>query len=123
MNISLMALRVVFIINLVLGIVFWTGNEPAGLVLIHMLLGILFVALLWVVGTMAALRTGSIGLQVSTFVVGLIIAIVGLTQQGIVEGSAHVVVQIIHLLLAITGIGLAEMASARVRRKAAAKQA
>lgn len=123
MNISLMALRVVFLINLVLGIVFWTGNEPSGLVLIHMLLGILFVALLWVVGTMAALRTGSIGLQVSTFLDGLIIAIVGLSQREMLLGPAHVVVQIIHLLLAITGIGLAEMANARVRRKAAAKQA
>lgn len=123
MNISLMVLRVVFVINLILGIVFWTGNGPAGLVLIHMLLGIIFVALLWVVGTMAALRTGSIGVQVSTFVTGLIIAIVGLAQGGILEGSAHVVIQIIHLLLAVIGIGLAEMASARVRRKATAKPA
>lgn len=125
MNISLMALRVVFVITLVLGIVFWTGNDSQGLKLVHMLLGILFVALLWVIGTIAAVRLGNIGLQVSTFVVGLIIAIVGLTQGSILASPSqpHVIVQIIHLLLALLGIGLAEMASARVRRKAATRAA
>lgn len=119
MKLSSMLLRVFFLVNLVLGILFWSGNEPGGLVLLHMLVGIAFVALLWVIGTIAALRTGSIGLQVSTFVTGLVIAIVGLSQQQILPGSSHWIVQVIHLLLAVIGIGLAEMCNGRVRRKAA----
>ena len=123
MKISSMLLRIFFVVNLVLGILFWSGNEPGGLVLLHMLVGIAFVALLWVVGTIAALRTGNIGLQVGTFAIGLIIAIVGLSQQQILVGPSHWVVRVVHLLLAVIGIGLAEMAGARVKRKAAAKPA
>src|SRR2546421_2186708 len=40
-------MRGIFLINLILGILFWTGNEPGGLKLLHMLLGIIFVAALW----------------------------------------------------------------------------
>lgn len=120
MKISTMLLRLFFLVNLVLGILFWSGNEPGGLVLLHMLVGIAFVVLLWVIGTLAALRTGNIGLQVGTFLVGLLIAIVGLSQQNILTGPSHWVVRVVHLLLAVIGIGLAEMAGARVRRKAAA---
>ncbi|MGH2515343.1 MAG: hypothetical protein ACRDHP_06780, partial [Ktedonobacterales bacterium] len=89
MKISVMVLRVLFLVNLVLGILFWSGNEPGGLVLLHMLCGIAFVALLWVVGTIAALRTGNMGLQVVTFLVGLLIAIVGLTQRQLLLGTSH----------------------------------
>lgn len=120
MKISTMLMRVLFLVNLVLGILFWSGNEPGGLVLLHMLVGIAFVALLWVVGTIAALRTGNIGLQIGTFLVGLIIAIVGLSQQQILAGPSHWIVRVLHLLLAVIGIGLAEMCGARVRRKASA---
>ncbi|HLZ24263.1 MAG TPA: hypothetical protein VKQ30_19290 [Ktedonobacterales bacterium] len=123
MKISTMLLRALFVVNLVLGILFWTGNEPGGIVLLHMLVGIAFVVLLWVIGTLAALRTGNIGLQVSTFLTGLIIAIFGLIQRQILIGSAHWIVQVLHLLLAVAGIGLAEMCGAQVRRKAAARTA
>jgi hypothetical protein len=123
MKISSTLLRIFFVVNLILGILFWSGNEPGGLVLLHMLVGIAFVALLWVIGTISALRTGNIGLQVGTFAVGLIIAIVGLSQQQILVGPSHWVVQVVHLLLAVIGIGLAEMCGARVKRKAAANPA
>ena len=46
-----MAIRVVGVVQLVLGILFWTGNA-LGLVDLHQLLGILLVLGLW---TMAAL--------------------------------------------------------------------
>lgn len=120
---TLMGLRAIFLVNLVLGIFFWTGHEGSATVLIHMLLGIIFVVLLWLVGVFAALRTGSIGLQLTTFLVGLIIAIFGLAQRSILPGTNHGIIQVIHLLLALIGIGVAEMCAGRVRRHAAAKTA
>lgn len=122
-RISLMGLRATFVVNLVLGILFWTGRDSAVGVLIHMLLGIIFVVLLWLVGIVAALRTGKISLQLTTFAIGLVIAIFGLAQSNILPGSGHAVVQVIHLLLALVGLGAAEMCSARVRRRATAKAA
>lgn len=116
-------LRGIFVINLILGIIFWTGNEPNGVVLLHMLLGLVFVIALWYVGFVAAIRGLSIGVQVGAFVVGLLIAIVGLFQRQMLLGGAHWVIQILHLLLAVLGIGLAEMAGARLRRAGAATAA
>lgn len=113
-------MRGIFVINLILGIVFWTGNEPGGILLLHMLLGIIFVIALWYVGFVAATRGMSIGVQVGAFVVGLLIAIVGLFQRQILLGGAHWVIQVIHLLLAVLGIGLAEMIGTQLRRADAA---
>ncbi|HEX8035740.1 MAG TPA: hypothetical protein VF510_17915 [Ktedonobacterales bacterium] len=112
-------MRGIFLINLILGILFWTGNESGGLRLLHMLLGIIFVAALWYIGTISALRGGNIGLQVGAFVLGLLIALLGLFQQRILPGSAHWIIQVLHLLLAVLGIGLAEMIGARLRRTGA----
>ncbi len=118
-----MGLRAIFVVNLVLGILFWTGHDSTVGVLIHMLLGIIFVVLLWLVGIVAALRTGKISLQLTTFAIGLVIAIFGLAQSNILPGSGHAIVQVIHLLLALVGLGAAEMCSARVRHRATAKAA
>lgn len=116
-------LRGIFVINLILGIIFWTGTESGGLKLLHMLLGIIFVGALWYIATISALRGGNIGLQVGAFVLGLLIALVGLFQERMLPGSAHWVIQVLHLLLAVLGIGLAEMAGTRLRRTAPATAA
>jgi hypothetical protein len=109
-------MRGIFVINLILGIIFWTGNEPGGILLLHMLLGIIFVAALWYIGTVSALRGGNVGLQVGAFVLGLLIALLGLFQRQLLLGGAHWVIQVLHLLLAVLGIGLAEMIGAQLRR-------
>ena len=114
-----MALRVLFVVMLALGIAFWTGHDPNWLVLVHMFLGIVFVALLWFIGAAAAMRGASMGVLVGTFVLGLVIALFGLFQRTILTGPAHWVVQVIHLLLALAGIGFAEMITARARRTSA----
>jgi hypothetical protein len=111
-----MLLRVLFLIQLVFGIAFWTGHDPSGLVLLHMFLGIAFVAVLWVIGALAAMRGASMSAIIGTFVLGLIIALFGLVQRSILPGSGHWVIQIIHLLLGMAGIGYAEMIVSRTGR-------
>lgn len=122
-RVASMSLRVLFLVNLILGILFWVGNTSGGLKLLHMLVGILFVASLWALGVFQAMRGGSLGLTLGTFILGLIIAIFGLAQESILPGSGHVVVQVIHLLLAVLGIGLGEMSAARYARLAKQAQA
>jgi hypothetical protein len=114
-----MALRALFVLQLILGILFWTGHLE-GLVLLHMLLGIAFVAVFWVIGALAAMRGASMGVMIGTFVLGLVIALFGLFQNNILIGSGHWVVQIIHLLLGIAAIGFAEMIAGRARRSGTA---
>ena len=107
-----MVMRAIFVINLILGIAFWTGHENSGVKLLHMTLGIIFVAALFWVGAAQAMQGGSLGITLATFVLGLALAVVGLTQEGI-GGN---VIKVVHLLLALAAIGLAEMAAGRVAR-------
>ncbi len=123
-RIAHISLRALFVINLILGLLFWSNiAEPRWLVLIHMLIGILFVAAIWLLGLAQGMtKSGSLGLVVGTFVVGLIIAIFGLIQQELLPlpTAAHWVIQVIHLLLAFAGIGIGEASAARYKRGIAA---
>lgn len=109
-----MILRVIFIINLILGILFWT-NHAVNIVWLHMLLGIVFVIALFYIGVVAAIRTGNIGLQMATWLLGLALAVVGLLQRN----TLNTPIQILHLLLALAAIGVAEMAGARAAKVSA----
>lgn len=108
--------RAVFVINLVLGILFWTDHAQ-NLTVLHASLGLLLVVSLWLLGVAQALRGGSIGLQVATFVVGLALALLGYFQNGVL------VLQILHFLMALAAVGLAESCGARYRRQNAARAA
>lgn len=107
--------RITGIIEIVLGFAFWAGQAES-LISVHMLLGLLLVLGLWTVA-IVALRGGvPMGLVAGGLIWGLLVLVVGLTQQSLLPGSTHWVVQVIHLLLGIGAIGLAEMLGARLRR-------
>ena len=117
LTILVMILRVVVLLALILVIVLWTGNAD-NLKPVHMILGILTVLTLWAIGLVQGFQKGgSFPLALATFVVGLIVAIVGLYQEQWLVGSAHWVIQVIHLLLGLTVIGLGEMIVARSKRR------
>ena len=119
-RIANMVLRLLFLIQLVLGLLFWFG-QAGGFVLLHMLIGLLFIIDVWFLGVVQGLRAnGSIGLTMGTFVVGLLLAIVGMTQGVLITGSAHWVIQVIHLLLALVAMGLGEASFARYNRSVSA---
>src|SRR5947199_2477860 len=108
-NISIMVLRLAVLLALLLGILFWTGNAE-NLTLIHMLLGFIVVISLWTIGlAQGFIKGGSFPLALVTFIVGLLLAIVGLYQTRWLIGSTHWIIQVIHLLLGLSAIGLGEM--------------
>ena len=115
-RIMIMILRLSVLLALILGIVFWTGNA-LNLIPVHMGLGILVVLSLWILGfAQATAKGGNWGLAAGAFILGLIVFIFGLEQQTLLPGSAHWVIQIIHLLLGLLAIGLGEMLAARYKR-------
>ena len=116
-NISIMVLRLAVLLALILGILFWTGNA-LNLTFIHMILGFIVVISLWAIGlAQGFIKGGSFALALATFVVGLLVAIVGLYQTGWLTGSTHWIIQVIHLLLGLSAIGLGEMITARTKRR------
>lgn len=108
-------LRLFFLINIVLGILFWTNVllPTPELRRVHIGFGVLFVICLWYLGVVQALRGGPIWLNLATFLFGLALAAVGISQEII---GTPLAIQITHLLLAILAVGTGEMAAGRIRR-------
>jgi hypothetical protein len=113
-----MAIRAVGVVQIVLGLAFWTGNL-LGLVDLHQLLGILLVLALWTQAALAARAGVPAGMVAGAVVLGLIVPIVGLTQRELLPGSAHWVIEVVHLLLGIGLLGLAENLAVRAKARLA----
>jgi hypothetical protein len=107
-----MFMRVAAGIQVILGIGFWTGNW-AGLVNIHMLIGVLFVLALWALAGMALSQRQPVGLAVFAFVWGLVIAGFGMMQRGMLVGDLHWVIRVVHLVIGIAAMPIAERLAAR----------
>lgn len=110
-----MILRVSALIAIVLGLVSWTGNTlgPIG---IHEFFGVLVVLSLWWLGLMAP----SMGLKAGALVTGLLVVIIGFSQESILQGAGHWFTQVIHLVLGLAAIGLGEAIGGRLSREAKA---
>ncbi len=113
-----MFVRAAGVVQLVLGIVFWTGNA-LGLVDLHQLLGILLVLALWTQAVLAARAGVPPGLVAVAAVWGLLVPIVGLAQRDLLPGSAHWVIEVVHLLLGLGLLGLADTLAARAKARQA----
>jgi hypothetical protein len=101
--------------QIVLGILFWTGHA-LGLVRLHMALGGLFVVALWLLAFLSGIA-GAPRPQVALVVVlGALIALLGYTQVQLIPGAFHWVVRVVHLLLALVAMPLAGRLSMAARR-------
>jgi hypothetical protein len=104
------------VLALISGLLFWAGTA-LNLISMHMLLGFLAVAALWVIGIGQAFsKSGSWILAACALGVGAIMIYVGLYQASLMVGPYHWVVEVAHLALGILIIGLGHMAAARHRR-------
>jgi hypothetical protein len=107
--------RIDAVILIVLGLLFWTGNADA-LIPVHMLLGIALVIALWALAALAAAAGVNLGLVALAFVWGAIVPVLGLKQTTLLVGSAHWIIQVLHLLVGLTAIALAQVVAQRTRR-------
>jgi hypothetical protein len=104
---------------LVLGLLSWAGTA-GHLMTMHMPLGFLTVAALWVIGiAQAAIKGGSWLIAAYAVIVGAITIVLGLLHAALMAGEYHWVVQGVHLALGILTIGLGHMAAARYRKASA----
>jgi hypothetical protein len=110
------AVRVTFVIQLLLGVGLWTGRLDS-LRLVHILVGVLFVLGLWTVAVLAA-AAGVNRVQVSVALLwGVVLPVFGLTQEHVLEGGLHWTVQVVHVVLAVAAIAQAEALAGSVRRR------
>jgi hypothetical protein len=104
-TISHWTIRITGLIEIVLGLAFWTNNGLS-LVPVHMLVGLILVIALWVLAGLAARAGVNWGFVALAIVCGLIVPILGITQTQLLPGAAHWVVEVIHLLVGLFAIGL-----------------
>ncbi len=118
-RIASIVLSLAGILALIFGLVLWTGMA-LNIISLHMLLGLLAVAALWVIGIGQALvRGGSWIIAVCAVIVGALTGWLGMIQASLLVGDYHWIIQVIHLLLGVLTIGLGHMGAARYRRAAA----
>jgi hypothetical protein len=110
--------RITGLIQLVLGIVIWTGHFD-NLIGIHMLDGLIFVVALTVLAILAAVAGVQAGFVALAIVWAIVVVALGVTQQSILPGSAHWVIQVLHLLIGLGAIGLGENLGRRIHSRVA----
>jgi len=115
-----------FLSQLVLGIVMWTGHGRS-LMQVHMSLGALFVLAVWTLSAICARAGASRTAAFGVASVGVIVLLFGMAQARILPGSQHWVVQVLHLLLGFTAMAVAgrltTMVPATARRAAGSREA
>jgi len=114
-----MLVRATGVVQLLLGGLFWTGNA-LDLVPLHQTIGFLLVFGLWTLAALAARAGVRPPLVALAAVWGLIVPILGLTQTRLLVGSAHWLIEVLHLLVGLGAIGQAEALAARIKERLAA---
>ncbi|MCI0393547.1 MAG: hypothetical protein L0332_31695 [Chloroflexi bacterium] len=108
-------LRITGAIQIVLGLLFWTGNA-LNLIPLHILSGLVLVLSLWVLAILAALAGVNRGFVALAIVWGFIVPILGLTQTQLLPGPAHWVIEVLHLIVGLAAIGMGQGLARRIKQ-------
>ena len=121
MNALRMLIRALGTLLIVLGLLFWSGNAYA-LLPIHMLGGMLLVLALWSLAILAARLGEQPGLVALVLLWGVLVPILGMTQDSLLPGDAHWVIKVLHLLVGVTAISFGEVLARRGLARLPARQ-
>jgi hypothetical protein len=109
------AIRLNGVFLIVLGFLFW-AKQALSLTPLHMRLGLAEVALLWGMALLALRWRVSAGLVIVALLWGLLTAGFGMKMGSLLPGRAHEVIRVLHFLIGLGAIGLAESLAARIKR-------
>ncbi len=109
-----MIIRVCGVIQIVLGLLFWTNNART-LVPLHMLVGSLLVLSLIALAVVAAIAGVGPGFVALAIAWALVTLLLGLTQTQLLPGTAHWIIQVLHLLIGLGAIGQGENLGRRIK--------
>jgi hypothetical protein len=107
--------RVIVVVQVILGILVWTGHGDS-LIPLHIAVGLLLVVDLWAAVALGLRAAAPIGLVVLALVWSVGMPVFGLVQTNLLPGGAHVAVQLLHLVVGLAAVGLVENLARRSRR-------
>jgi hypothetical protein len=99
--------RLTGLLQLVLGLAFWSGNLLQ-YVQFHMLAGFVFTLAVLAVVVLAAVARVGLGLVLVGIVWVVVVPVLGMTQTQILPGDLHWIVRVVHLLVGVGAIGFAD---------------
>ena len=111
-------MRLAWTVAIILGLLFWGGLDPnAVLRRIHLGVGVVLVLSLWALAFVAARARVMPGLVALMVAWSLVLPALGLAQKSILPGTGHWIIQVVHLLVGIGALGLAEMLGGRTKTR------
>jgi len=113
-TVAQLLVRIAGVIQIVLGLLFWTGNATS-LIPIHMLIGSILVLSLWVIAITALVAGFNRGLAAFALVWGVLVVALGMTQGALLSGSLHWIIQVLHLVVGLAAMGIAERLAAGIK--------
>jgi uncharacterized integral membrane protein len=102
-----MLMRVGAGVQVVVGLGLWTGRWYS-LVDMHRTVGVVYVVLLWVLAIIALVQRRSAKVALFGIAWGLVIAALGFAQQGILIGDLHWIIRVVHLIIGLAAMPIAE---------------
>jgi len=114
-KIALGAVRLTGFIQVLLGILFWTGRAIP-LVPVHMTVGLIFVLGLWVLAGVGVQAQVDWRLSALAAGWGAVVVALGMTQTRLLIGPMHWIVQVAHLLVGIAAMALGNVLARQVSR-------
>ena len=99
--------RVIAFVQVVLGILVWTGHGDS-LIPVHIAVGLLLVVDLWAAVALGLRAGAPIGLAVLALVWSVGMPVFGLVQANLLPGDIHIVIEILHLVVGLAAVGLVE---------------
>ena len=112
-TVALNLIRLSGLIQIVLGLLFWTGNALT-LIPAHMLIGFTLVLTLWVLAILAARAGIAPGIVAFALLWGALVLALGLTQGRLLPGDNHWLIQLLHLIVGLVAIGQGEGLAIRI---------
>jgi hypothetical protein len=108
-------IRILAVVQVVLGVLFWTGNVYS-LIGVHTLSGMVLVVALWAQAAIGARAGIGFGLPALALVWGAIVVVFGMTQDSLMPGDLHWLIKVLHLLVGLGAVGQAEGIAVRTLR-------
>jgi len=109
-------IRVLAVVQVVLGVLFWTNNALT-LISLHMTSGIVLVVALWIQAIIAARAGIGYTIPVLAFVWGGVVIALGMRQDSLLVGDLHWLIQVLHLIVGLTAVAQAEALAGRTLRR------
>ena len=106
--------RLDFLAALILGILLWTGSTSG--LKAHIITGFIMTLTLLILGLLGFFARLKPVMPVLAILWAVLLPYIGFAHLHLLPGSSHIVIQVVHLLIGLCAVGVAEAVGAQITR-------